>query len=66
MYQHSHGLLTDEEYQRQHELRLFWEKSLTAALAQSEGSSLRFDPEVEMWPKHLRVDEWPSTQVRAL
>lgn len=30
---YSHGLLTDEEYQRHHELRLFWEKSLTAAEA---------------------------------
>lgn len=53
---YSHGLLTDEEYQRQHELRLFWEKSLTAAEAQSEGSSFRFDPDDEMCPKHLRVN----------
>lgn len=53
----SHGLLTDEEYQRQHGLRLFWEKSLTAALAQFRGIQLRFDPEDQMWPKHLRVNE---------
>jgi hypothetical protein len=62
---YSYELLTDEEYQRQHTLRLLSEKSLTAGLAQSEGSSFRFDPDDEMWPKHVRVNGW-SRQAQPL
>jgi hypothetical protein len=63
---HSHGRLTDEGYHKQHELRLLWEKSLTAALALLKGSSYKFDPNDPMWPKHVRVNKWPPLDERAL
>lgn len=58
----SQGRISDDEYQKQHQLRLLWEQSLTASFTQPEGSSWTFDPDDQMWPKHVRVNKWPPEE----
>jgi hypothetical protein len=58
----SKGQISDDEYQEQHQLRLLWEQSLTASLAQPKSVSSTFDPDDQMWPKHVRVNKWPPKE----
>ncbi|KAE9380580.1 hypothetical protein N431DRAFT_552712 [Stipitochalara longipes BDJ] len=53
---HVQRLITVEEFQRQHGMRMLWEQSLTSALAQPEGSIFNFNPDDEMWPKHTHIE----------
>ncbi|PMD35581.1 hypothetical protein L207DRAFT_637921 [Hyaloscypha variabilis F] len=48
--------ITDEEFQRQHEMRLLWEQSLNSALAQQDGSTFDFNPDDEMWPVRIPIE----------
>jgi hypothetical protein len=54
---HSQSAIAEEEFQRQHEMRLLWQKSLTSSLAQPERPAFNFDPDDQMWPKHERAAE---------
>jgi hypothetical protein len=56
----SKGRISDDEFQKQHKLRLLWEQSLRASLAQPEDSSWTFDPDDQKWPNHVRVNKWPE------
>jgi hypothetical protein len=54
------GLITKEEHQRQHQMRLVWEQLQTANLWQLVGMNWNFDPNDERWPKHRRLNVSPN------